>query len=250
MIFRTAILLSLVATLPAAAHDNVSEIYRHGDSVCISSNGSPDHEMGQFPNRANPNRFMYQSLTFCFPAEPRIANQITYDLMTVGVTETGIPIRPYTAGYWDPNGRRGIGRTPSDWRQQAMHEPGALGMDNENGHVDRSGLYHYHGVSQSYLDGTPGDFLGYAPDGFEIHYAGRGETSSWQLRDGVRPTGPGGSFDGTFEEDFEYVLGSGTLDECNGRMVEGTYTYFATETYPFFPRCFVGVVTDPFMRRN
>ena len=48
---------------------------------------------------------------------------------------------PYTAGYYDPNGRRSIGRTPSNWRQQAMHNPRSLGMDKQNAHVDRSGLY-------------------------------------------------------------------------------------------------------------
>ncbi|MEJ1992198.1 MAG: YHYH protein [Maritimibacter sp.] len=41
--------------------------------------------------------------------------------------------------------------------------------------------------------------------------------------------------------------GSGTLDECNSRMIGGTYTYFATDTYPFFPRCFKGHVSRDFM---
>ena len=66
----------------------------------------------------------------------------------------------------------------------------------------------------------------------------------------MRSTAPGGKFDGSFEEDFEYVANSGSLDECNGRKLNGVYTYFATDTYPFFSRCFKGEVNTQFMTRN
>ena len=207
--------------------------------------------MGRFPNRANPNRFEAQPLRFCFPSEPRLADQVTTDLMTVGVTLTGLPIRPYTAGYYDPNGRRGFSRDPSSgWRQQAMFEPRRLGMDNQNGHVDRSGLYHYHAVSPDYLGSLEGTHIGYAPDGFELHYDRDAVTSSWRLKTGTRPTAPFGTHDGAFEEDFEYRAGSGDLDACNGKMVDGVYTYFATDTYPYFPRCFKGDIQGRFMQRR
>jgi len=51
---------------------------------------------------------------------------------------------------------------------------------------------------------------------------------------------------GTFAQDWEYVAGSGDLDECNGRFgvtpefPEGIYHYYATDTYPFFQRCVKG----------
>ena len=128
--------------------------------------------MGKFPNRANPNAFQEQNLTFCFPSEPRLTKNVTTRLMTVGVSVTGVPIRPYTAGYYDPNGRRGVSRDPaSGWRQQAMHNPRKLGIDAQNAHVDRSGLYHYHGVSSDLLASQDGSLIGYAPDGFEIAIA-------------------------------------------------------------------------------
>lgn len=243
---------ALIFGLPAAAqsHENNATLSQQGDLTCIASNGAPNHAMGRFPNRANPNSFELQTLTFCFPTTPRLSNTVTEDLMTVGVSLTGIPFRPYTAGYYDPNGRRGIGRTPSEWRQQAMHEPRKLGMDDNNGHVDRSGLYHYHGVSQAYLTSQSDTLIGYAPDGFEIHYAPQVGVSSWTLKIGARPTPPNGPHTGEFEEDFKYVAGSGTLDECNGAVVDGTYRYYATDSYPFFPRCFKGVVEDRFMRRR
>ncbi|MGR3512786.1 MAG: YHYH protein [Paracoccaceae bacterium] len=207
--------------------------------------------MGRFPNRANPNTFQLQDLTFCFPKTPQMTSRVTTGLMTVGVSVTGVPLRPYTAGYFDPNGRRGFSRDPSSgWRQQAMHDPRSLGMDDQNGHVDRSGLYHYHGVSGDLLSSQPNTLIGYAPDGFEIHYSPSDATSSWQLKSGVRPAPVGGRFDGTYEEDFEYVAESGTLDECNGMIVNGTFRYFATDAYPYFPRCFRGKVNPRFMRRN
>jgi hypothetical protein len=51
---------------------------------------------------------------------------------------------------------------------------------------------------------------------------------------------------GTFTQDYEYVAGSGDLDECNGRFgvtpefPNGIYHYYITETYPFIQRCVKG----------
>ena len=47
------------------------------------------------------------------------------------------------------------------------------------------------------------------------------ESSSWKLKEGLRSTAPGGKFDGNFEEDFEYIANSGSLDECNGKKING-----------------------------
>jgi hypothetical protein len=241
----------MATTSTALAHENVTHKEVNEEMTCIFSNGAPNHEMGRFPNRANPNAFRLQDLTFCFPTKPRMANTVTRGLMTVGVSVTGVPIRPYTAGYYDPNGRRGISKDPSSgWRQQAMHNPRSLGVDDQNAHIDRSGLYHYHSVSSDLLASQGGSLIGYAPDGFEIKYSPSTATSSWQLKSGTRSSPPGETYDGTFEEDFEHVAGSGSLDECNGALVNGIYTYFATDTYPYFPRCFKGQVNRRFMTRN
>jgi hypothetical protein len=51
---------------------------------------------------------------------------------------------------------------------------------------------------------------------------------------------------GTFTQDYEYVAGSGDLDECNGRFgvtpefPNGIYHYYITDTYPFIQRCVKG----------
>ena len=51
---------------------------------------------------------------------------------------------------------------------------------------------------------------------------------------------------GTFTQDCECIVGSGDLDECNGRtgvtpeFPSGTYHYYITESYPYTQRCVKG----------
>jgi hypothetical protein len=81
-------------------------------------------------------------------------------------------------------------------------------------------------------------------------------TSSYRLKKGKRPAGPGGTYDGTFIQDWEYVAGAGDLDECNGRTgvtpayPQGTYYYVLTEKFPFIPRAFRGTPDASFDRRG
>ena len=51
-------------------------------------------------------------------------------------------------------------------------------------------------------------------------------------------------------KDYRYVEGSGDLDECNGKFVNGIYKYFATETFPFFPRCHWGKISKDFGQKR
>lgn len=104
--------------------------------------------------------------------------------------------------------------------------------------------------------------IGWASDGFPI-YARYGYitasdassglkqiTGSYRFVTTVSPSRPDvASYPlGSFAQDYEYVDGSGDLDECNGRtgvtpeFPEGTYHYCATDTYPFMPRCVKGEV--------
>ena len=95
--------------------------------------------------------------------------------------------------------------------------------------------------------------IGYAMDGYPIYAYGYKDpedlksgikklTSSFKLKKGHRPNPPGGKYDGTFSKDYEYIKGSGDLDECNGRFTvtkefpEGTYAYFLTANWPVIPR--------------
>ncbi len=252
---KRAILLSFLilialAVRPGLAHENEVNISVSGDQRCITSNGTPNHDIGQFPTRGNPNSFSEQNIRVCVDATPSISGRITEDTNASGISLTGIYFRPATAEYYDPTGRGGFSRNPaSGWKVEGMGAAHLLGMDAANAHVDHRGLYHYHAPSDPFTGSLEGTLVGYAADGFDIHYAGSSAVSSWQLKSGTRPSGPGGAYDGTYVEDWTYVAGSGNLDECNGAMVNGQYVYFATDTYPFFPRCFKGSVSADFTGR-
>ena len=133
--------------------------------------------------------------------------------------------------------------------------------------------------------------LGYAADGFPIYgpygyNTARDANSqivklnaSYRVKKGNRPTGaiasahssgsvygasssgassdgPGGKFDGSFVQDYEYVASLGDLDDCNGRFgvtpeyPKGTYYYVITDSYPYIPRGFKGKPDESFQRHG
>ena len=53
-----------------------------------------------------------------------------------------------------------------------------------------------------------------------------------------------GHHDGTYTSDFEYVDGSGDLDECNGITIDGNYMYLVTNQFPYVSRCLMGEFTE------
>jgi len=166
----------------------------------------------------------------------------------MGVALNGVQIRPGTADYYDASSRRGFSRdSSSGWNLEGIGARDKLGMDQNNAHVDERGLYHYHGIPKVLVSDSSSSLMGYAADGFEIHYAGNQQSASYQLKSGTRPNGPGGRYDGTYNEDWEYVAGSGSLDQCNGGTLNGKFVYFATDTYPFYPRCLWGEASKDFM---
>lgn len=252
MKFRGLIISGVCALISftAQAHENEVSIAVKGNERCITSNGSPTHDIGEFPNSGNPNSFRKQKVSVGVDASPKKTETVNRRANGSGISITGIIFRPGTADWYDASTKRGFSQDQSSgWNLEGMGPENTLGMDRENAHVDNRGLYHYHAVSPSLVGDLNGSLIGYAADGFEIHYIGGQAVSSWKLKSGTRPTAPYGTYDGTYNEDYEYVAGSGNLDECNGAMSNGAYYYFATETYPFFPRCFLGTVSDDFLGR-
>lgn len=234
----------------ADAHENQVSITTRGDLRCIASNGTPNHDIGRFPNSGNPHRFRAQDVEVCVDATPRLTGETVHRTRASGISLTGILFRPGTADFYDASSPRGFSRDRSSgWRLEGMGAATQLGMDAQNAHVDHRGLYHYHAASPALLDSLDGTLIGYAADGFEIHYSGASAMSSWQLKPGERTTPPYGGHDGTYEQDWRYVAGSGNLDACNGATVQGRYVYFATDSFPFFPRCFKGEVSQDFLGR-
>jgi hypothetical protein len=241
----------------------------NGPNRSIRANALPSHQVGAFPNRGNPHRIIAQSYRFELPASPNPAPTITPlhhatpsgpPNQPFGIALNGILFDPGTAEFW--NGDR-----QANWNYDALGGAVALGLDENHAHVQPNGAYHYHGLPQPVMDqlnlapDQHSPLVGWAADGFPI-YALRGYLdpqnpqagmktlrSSYALKSGNRPsppTGPGGRYDGSFVQDYEFILGSGDLDECNGRhgptpeFPDGTYAYFLTAEWPVIPRAFRG----------
>lgn len=230
----------------------------------ITSNGVP-YSHGAFPNAHNPSTISAQSYKFRVPLKPQVAARVTplQGYVVFGVAVDGVPFDPGTAEMW---------QNDPDWRYEAMSGKINLGMDYNNAHVQPNGAYHYHALPTEVAKGINSKqhspLIGYAADGFPI-YALYGYAigtnaqsdikeleSSYQLRQGTRTGGPGGTYDGTFTQDYVYVAGSGDLDECNGRITvtpnypQGTYAYFITDTFPLIPRCFKGTPDPSFNKQG
>jgi hypothetical protein len=252
---------------PAACEVSISI---EGGRRIIVANGLPDHPTGRFPNADNPSAIQAQRYRFTMPAQPKVAAQVTPLVRRpFGIALNGVLFDPGTAEYWQ-------GDRDSGWHYDALGGAFSLGLDANQAHVQPNGAYHYHGVPVALLrrlsQGKPQmTLVGWAADGFPIYgvwaYRVAGEAkapvaamkSSFRLKTGARPTAngqPGGAYAGIFEEDFEYVAGSGDLDECGGRtgvtpeFPGGSYYYMLTEDYPFVPRAFRGQPDESFAVRN
>lgn len=222
-----------------------------GGSVNVTTNEIPTHEVGEFPNQRNPNTISVQNRNYSFAQSPTVASETTSARgIRFGISLGGVTFDPFTAEFYN-NDRN------SGWNYSALEM--GLGVDMNNAHVQPTGSYHYHGVPSTLIDQLGSvnglTLVGFAADGFPIYYSTNpGEAvSSYQVQSGTRPDGPGGTYDGTFEEDWEYVAGVGTLDQCNGmygsttEFPDGTYLYFLTDMYPYVPRCFVGTPDASFV---
>ncbi|MBI4752737.1 MAG: YHYH protein [Acidobacteria bacterium] len=232
----------------------------------ISSNGVPNHDHGEFPNAGNPNEIREQNHLFRVTMNPKPAEHVTrLGLHPFGVALNGIPFDPGAAEFWD-------GDPQSGWQYEALSGKVKLGMDHHHAHVQPGGTYHYHGIPTGLVaqlrKGTQMVLIGYAADGFPIYsqfgYSNPTDpnspvkelNSSYRLKPGTRPDGPGGAYDGTFVQDWEYVPGAGDLDQCNGRTgitpeyPTGTYYYVVTADYPFIPRLFRGTPDPSFFRHR
>ena len=250
----------------AAAPINQISVTIAGDKRVIRANGIPDHAPGQFPSRGNPNRISAQNYALEVPLKPVAANGPTRTGPAwFGIAVNGVPFEAGTAELWS-----------QDWRYEAIGGSMNLGLDQHLAHVQPTGAYHYHGLPKGLLDRLGDDgkkmvLVGWAGDGYPIYssfaYSDASNAasgvkklkSSYRLKTGKRPEkpdGPGGSFDGAFTADYEFVKGSGDLDEFNGRtgvtpeFPQGTYYYALTAEFPFIARQWRGVPDPTFLRKG
>jgi hypothetical protein len=270
-IFFAVGLAGLLVRLPPACaqvrtFNNKVAITLRGEQRTIEANGIPDHAPGQFPRRGNPNTISEQRHNFTVPAKPQVAAQLTpADRGWFGVALNGVPFEAGTAEFWS-----------RDWKYEAIGGSINLGLDEHRAHVQPTGAYHYHGLPTGLIEKLGGDGrkmlqVGWAADGFPIYtsYAHadakdaksalKKMRSGYQLKKGARPgspDGPGGNHDGAFTADYEFVKGSGDLDECNGRFgvtpefPQGTYYYCLTEEFPFASRLWRGTPDQSFLKRG
>ena len=255
-------------TPPIADNKFTAEIV--GQYRVLTANGVAIHLTGRFPNQNNPNAISPQDYTLRVPARPSLSGSTSPMRGIFGIALNGVPFDPGADEWY-------LGKRGGKWQYEPLSGAIPLGLDQARAHVQPTGAYHYHGIPRLFLQrlgasvasNRHSPLIGWAADGFPIYYlygykdgddksSGiQQQRSSYRLRSGRRPSGgdnPGGVYDGTFTADYEYVAGSGTLDECNGRITvspEATkprYAYFLTEEWPVIPRCYKGSPSADFQK--
>ena len=248
---------------------NVQTVQYSTNNVYVSCTGIPGYSIG--PWGGNPNTPVSQNFVFKITRNPQVntGTASVVGLGHIGVWTNGVTIFNVQDAMTYNN--QGV------WYRNAYFFEGP-GFDNCLGHPQQQGEYHHH-VSPTCLYNQADSLnhspiIGYAFDGFPIYGAyaytntnGTGAikrmTPSYRTRNittrTTLPNGSAASFAGpaintqyplgAFIQDFEYVAGSGDLDDRNGRFCitpeypAGTYAYFvtidATQT-PVFPYTFYG----------
>lgn len=241
------------------------------DRILIA-NGIPDHEVGEFPNPGNPNTISEQDVSASYslnPTESTTTTTLGGPAGPQGYVLNGVKIDASTAGSCDDTGTScSLVDNAGSWSIEALGQSSFnFGTDDNNAHVQPDGAYHYHGMPEGFVAKQGGNssvmtLIAWAADGFPIYarygYSDANDATSelismagsYQLITEQDPSRP--STDtyapGTFAQDWQYVEGSGDLDECNGRtgvtpeFPGGIYHYYATDSYPYFQRCVKGAV--------
>ena len=232
------------------------------DSKCVVvSNSIPNHNFND-STAAFATNVREVSAEFRIPIEPTFASSATALSLATdnAVFLNGVKLDLMAAGCFGVgDGNIGCFDIDQPWRFDPMSPQTGFGTDANNAHTQPDGTYHYHGNPKALFDQnaiSESPVIGFAADRFPIfdsYIDDNGEiravTSSFQLLSGSRPNGtanPGGSYDGTYVDDYEYVAASGDLDECNGMMRGGSYGYYITDAYPWVLACFKGTPDSSF----
>lgn len=258
-----------------------------GSNRILTGNGIPNHPVGVFPNADNPNTITEQnvnaSFTFCPVVTSSEGVQVGGPGGVIAYAINSVKFDPATAGRCNDSGECSLAQGQGNWTIEALgHNTFDFGDDMNHAHVQPTGAYHYHGMPELLIDFLGEDstmtLVGWAADGFPVYarysFSNANDSNSkivsmnpsWKLKsnaDSGRPSvvtqlsgGPGqGSSSpnttiemGAFTQDFEYIEGSGDLDQCNGRVgvtpefPEGIYYYMVTDEFPFFSRCLKGQI--------
>jgi len=250
----------VINTTGATGYNNIPsnvQLVQYSDSnVYVSATCIPGYDIG--PWNGNPNIAENQNFVFKITRFPKYNNStpVTVGLGHTGIWSNGVSI--FNA--LDARSYNNL----NVWHQNAYFFEGS-GFDTCLGHPQQNGEYHHH-VNPRCLyndaDSTHhSPIIGYAFDGFPVYGAygydntnGTGGIkrmrSSYQMRNiSTRDTLPDGTVLssgnygpainstyplGAYEEDYQFVSGSGDLDIHNGRFCitpdypSGIYAYFVT----------------------
>jgi arylsulfate sulfotransferase len=198
--------------------------------IVVRSNGIPSFRYVQ----TTPTPLRLQTYVWRIPRQPRPApepRQVPL-LGPIAVAVDGLPI-------FGPNEAPEHG-TADPYLDKIL--------DYCNGHTAQRGDYHFHvrpNCLFDKIDGRVSLVIGYAFDGYPILApfecadascaSVRKVTSSWRRESSNRNAWSAN----------RYVEGHGTLDRCNGMVrPDGSYAYYATDTFPYFLACYRGIVDN------
>ena len=263
---------------------NVTSVYSesiNGNQRVISTNGIPSHDYrNQIPNIVS--NLNASNKTYVIDKTPTLASSSTSIVKAngspnyaFGVALNGVKIDPAPGAPFIFEDETGAYNW--DWVMEPNNNMEAVGLDCAVAHVQPNGEYHYHGDMGVYADQLEPNLgsgsnvpssttqIGWAADGFPIIYKYGPNTngdivafsSSWQLKTGNRPgdglSAPCGEYNGKYTNDYEFVAGSGDLDECNGIASNITingenfsYYYVITDAFPVISRCISGTPSNDF----
>jgi hypothetical protein len=238
----------------------------------MTSNNLPNHTVGTFPNSGNPNAIAARTgTTFSAKLVP-VASTSTAIANVIGYALNGVKFDPATAGTCastiTSSSNCNLAGGTDTWKIEALGQTTFnFGVDTNNAHVQPTGDYHYHGMPEGILTNAGASstspkmvLMGWALDGYPI-YGRYGYTTATDATSALKVIRGSYVVDtvadagrpstalvplGAFTSDWNYVAGSGDLDDCNGRFgatpdfPNGIYHYYATDTYPYLPRCMKG----------
>lgn len=194
--------------------------------VTVQSNGIPNFEFVAI----TPNPLQAQRYTWHLPRVPKpSANPQQVPLLgPIAVAVNGLPV-------FGPNEAPEHG-TADPFLDKLL--------DSCGGHTAQGGVYHFHVLPVCLFDKVDGRtslVVGYAFDGYPIlapsECADAACASVRKVRSGWRRENGGRNV----WTSNKYVEGYGDLDRCNGMTrPDGSYAYYATETFPYGPACYHG----------
>jgi len=195
------------------------------------------------------------------PLSQEVKNAIFLNGVRLDILSAGC-YRPTSADAGE-DGNVNIGcASDAAWLLDPLGTESKFGADFHNAHTQPGGLYHYHGGPNAMFDDNPGSdgspVIGFAADGFPVYGSYFYDNASGQVRKAVSgytlkagtrgtrsDTNPGGEYDGSYNDDWEFT-NAGDLDECNGMTIDGQYGYYVTDTYPWVMGCIAGTPNESF----